>query len=604
MPPKKRTTKAKAKNPSNQPKPKRSKATSTPTPIIVPPTLAGPLPTLILDTGGWSIKHALLHPATNETIEESSSQQDNLSIRPQHSPNLSAKPKHQITTLLSSEINSIHNKSQLFITRPLERGYVTDLGTQLQIWDYILKLEQLNPVHSYSNGGAAGVLPPTTTNKGKGKLSSTVGSPVSSLSFTHTTAVFLLSQPFTPRAILEKEDAVWFRDFGFGRVARRLGACCSAYKYLKDGQKALEGVEAKDLPPPSDETGCCLVIDCGFSMTHVVPTVDSRAIKKGIRRLNIGGKLLTNLLKQTISYRKFNMMDEFFIVNEAKEKLCFLSMDLDNEMKEARKTKLFGSRWFDREFVLPDFVESFEGSIRLPLLMQRKQIELAKKENEVEETSIDGKELVDEPMSNPDVKKSNEDDDEGDESQNAENEDDDSDEETEEQARQRIMKQKEQERRLREQQEMERQALELSVERFAIPEILYRPSDIGMRQLGLAEAIIQSIEACDPIYQAALLQNIVLTGGSVKIPSFKERLEKELRSLAPTNVSIRIYLPENPEEYAWMGCRDLANENDLQGADIYLDRTTWETNQESSKPSGDIWSSTLHQNFPDGFIVI
>jgi len=522
-------------------------------------------------------------------------------IKPTHSPNVSAKPRHQLTTLLSSQIDTIQNKSQLITTRPLERGYITDLGTQFQIWDYILQMENLEARHSFSNGGVSGVMPSSSTiqNKAKAKATLSANKEGGDVIFTHTAAVFCLSQPFTPRCILEKEDEVWFRDFGFGRVARRLGACCSAFKYLRDGKKIAHSTdETARVGMEDDETGCCCVIDCGFSMTSIVPTVDANAIEKGIRRINIGGKLLTNLLKQTISYRKFNMMDEFYIVNEAKEALCFLSMNFDEEIKKTRDVRE-GCRWFDREFVLPDFSETFHGTVRLPAMLQRLQA-LEEKENllqnidkggiEMEtKDDVDDKGIVEDQK--PEVAADDEDEDNG-----------DSDDETEEQARQRILKQREEERRRQDLEEIDRQALPLSVERFAIPEVLFRPSDIGMEQLGIAEAIVQSIEACDPIYRAALYQNIIVTGGSAKIPHFKERLEVELRSLAPMNCKIRVFLPKDPEGYAWEGAKELVSESKLMGG-IYLDRADWEAMKESGA-GGDIWKSTLNKGLQDGFTVI
>jgi hypothetical protein len=35
-----------------------------------------------------------------------------------------------------------------------------------------------------------------------------------------------------------------------------------------------------------------------------------------MRRLNIGGKLLTNYLKELVSYRQWNMMDEYILMNQ------------------------------------------------------------------------------------------------------------------------------------------------------------------------------------------------------------------------------------------------------------------------------------------------
>jgi actin-related protein 6 len=45
--------------------------------------------------------------------------------------------------------------------------------------------------------------------------------------------------------------------------------------------------------------------------------------ESAIRRLDVGGKMLTNLLKEAVTYRQWNMMDEYHIVNDAKEQVRF-----------------------------------------------------------------------------------------------------------------------------------------------------------------------------------------------------------------------------------------------------------------------------------------
>ncbi len=331
--------------------------------LLLPPTLVGrPLPTLVLDTGGWTIKHDILLPSnynnnananvntnatgtsTNTDAASASSSDTNInantnintgtstSSKIKLSYNVIAKPKHQLTTLISNEINTIQNKSNLIFKRPLERGYTTDLATQFQIWDHILTVEEqgqprLDCRHSFSNGGVrGGVLQQqstststsatggagtgTGTGTGGGNANAGAGagpgsgagasannsgrvSPASTgtpVLYTHTAAVFCLHQPFTPRNILEREDEIWFRDFGFGRVRRRLGACCSAFRYLnlqnlqnlqQKQQQEMVNVDINNLD--DDGTGCCCVIDSGFSLTHVVPTVDARAIVSRIQ---------------------------------------------------------------------------------------------------------------------------------------------------------------------------------------------------------------------------------------------------------------------------------------------------------------------------------
>lgn len=44
----------------------------------------------------------------------------------------------------------------------------------------------------------------------------------------------------------------------------------------------------------------------------------------------------------------------------------------------------------------------------------------------------------------------------------------------------------------------DQQLLAMNNERFMIPEILMHPSDIGLEQAGIPEAIVQSVDACDP----------------------------------------------------------------------------------------------------------
>lgn len=49
---------------------------------------------------------------------------------------------------------------------------------------------------------------------------------------------------------------------------------------------------------------------------------------EAVRRVNVGGKLLTNLLKETLSFRQMNVQDCFHLVNKIKEAYCYLSLDM------------------------------------------------------------------------------------------------------------------------------------------------------------------------------------------------------------------------------------------------------------------------------------
>ena len=59
--------------------------------------------------------------------------------------------------------------------------------------------------------------------------------------------------------------------------------------------------ERADLPAAAAGVG--VVVDAGFSFTHAVPLCDGGVLWPAVRRINLGGKALTNYLKELVSYR-------------------------------------------------------------------------------------------------------------------------------------------------------------------------------------------------------------------------------------------------------------------------------------------------------------
>jgi len=80
-------------------------------------------------------------------------------------------------------------------------------------------------------------------------------------------------------------------------------------------------------------------------------------------------------------------------------------------------------------------------------------------------------------------------------------------------------------------------------ERFTVPELLFHPSDIGIPQMGIVEAAIASISSCPEETQPHLFANILVTGGCAFLPGFRERLLQDIRSNAPDDVDVKVYLP-------------------------------------------------------------
>ena len=77
-----------------------------------------------------------------------------------------------------------------------------------------------------------------------------------------------------------------------------------------------------------------------------------------MRRLNIGGKFLTNYLKEVISYRHYNMMDETYLINDVKESCCYIAQDFSTDLENIKF-----KRGGEVKYVLPDYSHSKEGYI-------------------------------------------------------------------------------------------------------------------------------------------------------------------------------------------------------------------------------------------------
>ncbi|KAM7510973.1 hypothetical protein LguiB_009848 [Lonicera macranthoides] len=52
--------------------------------------------------------------------------------------------------------------------------------------------------------------------------------------------------------------------------------------------------------------------------------------------LDLGGKALANYLKELVSYRSVNLMDESFLMDDVKENLCFVLLDVARGLQVVR----------------------------------------------------------------------------------------------------------------------------------------------------------------------------------------------------------------------------------------------------------------------------
>mmetsp|Transcript_27342 Transcript_27342/g.48346 ORF Transcript_27342/g.48346 Transcript_27342/m.48346 type:complete len:300 (-) Transcript_27342:172-1071(-) len=122
-------------------------------------------------------------------------------------------------------------------------------------------------------------------------------------------------------------DEIVFEKYGFQSYCRAPAPSCALYHANKPKQQ-----QQHDRKNNLMSQTYSVVVDVGYSFTSVVPFVDDTPVNFAIKRLNVGGKLLTNYLKEIVSYRAFSMMDETHLVNHIKEKVCTTSLDFKSDL--------------------------------------------------------------------------------------------------------------------------------------------------------------------------------------------------------------------------------------------------------------------------------
>ncbi|KAK7268585.1 hypothetical protein RIF29_21286 [Crotalaria pallida] len=80
-------------------------------------------------------------------------------------------------------------------------------------------------------------------------------------------------------------------------------------------------------------------------------------------------------------------------------------------------------------------------------------------------------------------------------------------------------------------------------ERFRCPEVLFQPSIIGMEAGGIHEMAYNFVMKCNISIRRDLYHNIVLSGGSTMLPGFANRIAKEVTSLVPFGIRIKVVAP-------------------------------------------------------------
>jgi len=97
------------------------------------------------------------------------------------------------------------------------------------------------------------------------------------------------------------------------------------------------------------------------------------------------------------------------------------------------------------------------------------------------------------------------------------------------------------------------QVITIGSERFRCPEVLFKPNFIGLEQEGVHKLTFSSIMKCDVDIRKDLYNNIVMSGGTTMFNGIPERLQKEVKALAPDSMTIKIIAPPERKYSVWIG---------------------------------------------------
>ncbi|KAK4493922.1 hypothetical protein PRZ48_015108 [Zasmidium cellare] len=264
--------------------------------------------TLIFDNGAHSIKAGFSTPGTDPK------KLDNCHLI----ANCIARSQRDKLTYVGAELDDCGDFGELQIRRPVEKGYIVNWEGEKAVWERTF-LDNKSPLKCDP----------------------------------HETNLILTEAPNAPVALQRNADEMVFEEFEFQSLFRTISPALNAY--------ATSPFENATQPSYGVPLECLLVVDAGHSHTTVTPLYHGKPLHSACRRLEIGGKTLTNHLKAMLS-RTMDMHREDWICQEIKEDVCYIVEDSTSFTTSLEKVWKGGQR-DPREidasivvdYVLPDY---------------------------------------------------------------------------------------------------------------------------------------------------------------------------------------------------------------------------------------------------------
>jgi actin-related protein 6 len=268
--------------------------------------------TLIIDNGSYEIKVG----TSNTPIESLPRVQNSISR---------TRDKR---LLIGNQVNTVNDISGMIFKRPFEKGHLISWETEKLLWEYCFNCEdfKLN-------------IDPTEHD------------------------LIMTETPFMLPQLSQNSDQIVFEEFQFQSLYKAPTGSFLPWNFQKN-EDLYEPKVKNDISTVKDFADYQLIIDSGFNATWVIPVVKGMVYWSGVRKLEIGGRFLSGVMREKVSFRHYNVTDETILVNNIKESSCFVTMDYNRSLRNIKKH----AKENVIEYVLPDFNTTTHGYVLTPEL--------------------------------------------------------------------------------------------------------------------------------------------------------------------------------------------------------------------------------------------
>lgn len=263
------------------------------------------MPVLVIDNGAYNIKCGYAELGLGGLVKEYNS---------------ITRATNDRKTFIGNQIYNAKDFSGLQFRRPIEKGQLVNWEGQKAIWDHMFY------------GTETALTRPSSKNKRM------VVNP-------SDTSLVLTEMPLSLPALSSNMDQIVFEEYGFESYYRCTPASLVPWNNISE---ELFNTKKNSTSPVAE---CTLVIDSGFSATHIIPVICGEVYWPAVQRITVGGKMLTNYLRETCSFRYYNMMNDTYIMNLVKEATCYVSPNFERDIELCHQNK----KNLLKKYVLPNF---------------------------------------------------------------------------------------------------------------------------------------------------------------------------------------------------------------------------------------------------------